>query len=202
MFVVISAYHFGEQHFHGLKVSEPYLSYAFFSAYGSAVIFGLLYASSNQSAEIIYEIASVQIQPRHFLWVTVVSLIVLMFSGWLIKMSGELDKWYFEILSLLLLYLLFYSSSLIWGFAIYFVLWHSLPSLLDQVQFLSGAVNKSSIWAYIKSSLVYWVASIVGLVVFVYVFKGNDKLFLSFFFTFLAAITFPHVLVMHKFFKH
>jgi hypothetical protein len=41
---------------------------------------------------------------------------------------------------LLLFTILFKSSSLIWGFAIYFVIWH-IPSIIDQIKFLNGSFS-------------------------------------------------------------
>jgi hypothetical protein len=42
--------------------------------------------------------------------------------------------------------------------------------------------------------------ALVGLALFAFFFKDQEQLFLTLFFTFLAAITFPHVLVMHQLF--
>ena len=201
VFIIISAYHFGEQHFNGLEVASGYLKYIFFVSYGLTLIYCLLYFNSDIATKIIKQIARIQINESHFMWLTLFSLIVLFLSGLLIILKKGLNRWYLEIVYLLVLYFLFYNSSLVWGFAIYFVVWHSIPSLLDQVKFLSGTLSKKSIVDYLKSSIIYWVLSLIGLFVFVYFFKENDQLFLTLFFTFLAAITFPHVLVMHKLFK-
>ncbi|MGY8916478.1 MAG: Brp/Blh family beta-carotene 15,15'-dioxygenase, partial [Flavobacteriales bacterium] len=92
----------------------------------------------------------------------------------------------------------FKTASLLWSFAIYFILWHSLPSLVDQIRFLYGGVTKKNIILYLKTSFVYWAISVIGLALFFLFFGGDSDTFLSFFFSFLAAITFPHVLVMTR----
>jgi Brp/Blh family beta-carotene 15,15'-monooxygenase len=105
-----------------------------------------------------------------------------------------------QILYLLVLAIIFRVSGLIWSFAIYFVLWHSLPSLHDQIKFLYGSVDRNTIFDYIKKAFVYWLASIVGLVVLYFVFK-DYKVFEALLFSFIAAITFPHVVVIYKMFS-
>jgi Brp/Blh family beta-carotene 15,15'-monooxygenase len=109
---------------------------------------------------------------------------------------------FLELFYLLLFCIVFFTASLVWSFTLYFILWHSLPSLADQVEFLYKEVNKETIIKYVKASFIYWLLSVVGFFVLVQFFKDNPTVMLSFFFSFLAAITFPHVLVMHKILKH
>lgn len=94
--------------------------------------------------------------------------------------------------------MLFLTSTLVWGFAIYFVLWHSVPSMKNQIHHLYGNVNSETILRYIKSSLLYWIAAIVFLAILYYLLKDNEALFLTIIVAFLGGITFPHVFVMHK----
>ena len=93
---------------------------------------------------------------------------------------------------------LFFSSSLIWSFAVYFVIWHSIPSIIEQSKFIYGASTKNTFIKYLKDALIYWVISIIGLLVAYYVLKDQQNLLISIFFSFLAAITFPHTLVIFK----
>jgi beta-carotene 15,15'-dioxygenase len=105
-----------------------------------------------------------------------------------------------ELFNFVILALIFKIGGLLWGFAIYFIIWHSIPSLNDQMRFLYGHTNSSSIKAYLWEGLPYWLlslASISGL----YWFFNDQTLFLALFFPFLAAITFPHVGVMLVMFK-
>jgi hypothetical protein len=48
------------------------------------------------------------------------------------------------------------SSSLIWGFAIYFVIWHSIPSIIDQIKFLNGSFSFPHFITYCKNAGFYW----------------------------------------------
>jgi len=80
------------------------------------------------------------------------------------------------------------------------VLWHSIPSLYDQINFIYGDVTKKTITKYIKNAFLYWLVSIIGLVVFYWLLK-DTAVFEALLFSFIAAITFPHVLVINNMFK-
>jgi Brp/Blh family beta-carotene 15,15'-monooxygenase len=95
--------------------------------------------------------------------------------------------------------LIFSSSGLIWGFAIFFIFWHSIPSMIDQIQFLYRDVTFGNFKLYFKSAFLYWIASLFGLTFLYFIFK-DEKIFNALFFSFLAAITFPHTLVILKMF--
>jgi Brp/Blh family beta-carotene 15,15'-monooxygenase len=132
IFVLISGYHFGEQHFHGLKIKQRILKYLFFGAYGLSILLALLYTNAVSASEIILQIADIEVTQRHLLTGMLISVWILVISAFVLIYQGILQNWVNELLYLLLFYVLFQNSSLIWGFAIYFAIWHSLPSLLDQ----------------------------------------------------------------------
>ena len=198
-FILASAYHFGEQHWVSRISSKNRFSGIFYLAYGLIIFFLLFHFHAEEVSGIIYNVTEFKVPTEFYLhglgisgFVFLVILIWMGIKGFLITNTLE------ELFYLLVFYILFQSASLLWGFSIYFVIWHSIPSLLDQVQFLSGKVSKATIWDYLKSSFIYWMASIIGLAVLYYFLKDEGKLFISILIYFLAAITFPHVLVMNR----
>jgi Brp/Blh family beta-carotene 15,15'-monooxygenase len=89
---------------------------------------------------------------------------------------------------------MFWTTNLVVSFSMYFVVWHSWPSLNDQVKTLYQSSNP--LLLYLKDAWVFWLISLIGLVAF-YMFNDTFGLNpLSLFFAFLSAITFPHVLVI------
>jgi Brp/Blh family beta-carotene 15,15'-monooxygenase len=102
-----------------------------------------------------------------------------------------------EFFYLVLLFLVFKTSSLILGFAIYFIFWHSIPSIIHQIEFISGNLNKKNIFYYIKKASIYWVISILGLIG-LYQLVEDIALFGSVVFVILFAVTAPHTWVMYK----
>ena len=59
-------------------------------------------------------------------------------------------------------------------------------------------IPKNTFIKYLKDASIYWVISIIGLLIAYYVLKDQQNLLISIFFSFLAAITFPHTLVIFK----
>ena len=112
----------------------------------------------------------------------------------------ELNTIIKELFTLIILMVIFKSSSLIWGFTIYFIIWHSIPSLLEQIKFAYGDLKRVHIMEYTKAALPYWIVSLAGMSLLYLVLKG-EKHFYSLFFAFIAAVTFPHAIVMLKMFS-
>ena len=198
-FVLASAYHFGEQHWVSRTSLPSVAKEIFFLAYGMLIFFLLFYFHGEEVSGIILEVTEFAIPTQFYFYGLLISAIT--FFGFFVVIAIKsllLTHLIEELFYLLVFYILFQSASLIWGFSIYFVIWHSIPSLMDQVQFLSGEISSKALWSYFKSSFLYWIISLVGLGVLYYLFQDQDKLFFSIVIYFLAAITFPHVLVMNK----
>jgi Brp/Blh family beta-carotene 15,15'-monooxygenase len=197
-FVFVSCYHFGEQHYHHLMKKRNTKSLLFFISYGS-LIFGLLfYFNYDATSAIIYELTNVTLSEQQFLYFLIVGGGATILTTLLNRTNFTSDFNYFQELFLIVLFtLLFQLASLLWAFAIYFVVWHSLPSLMDQIKMLYGDSSKINFINYIKSSFIYWLVSILGLVMLYFSTEYFDINFITIFFAFLAAITVPHVIVMY-----
>jgi hypothetical protein len=78
-------------------------------------------------------------------------------------------------------------------------LWHSIPSIIDQIKFLNGSFSSTYFVAYCRAAGVYWLISIVGIALIYFIFR-EEQLFNALFFSFLAAITFPHAVVITRMF--
>jgi len=199
LFVLLSAYHFGEEHL-GDKINVNFLFNAlYFLVYG-IFIFALLFYQSIADVDIIMkELTGVTFSKGQIeisLLVSVVTLVV--GSGYLILTKrNESILFLKEFLYLVLLFLVFNTSSLILGFAIYFILWHSIPSIIHQIEFISGSLTKENTFSYIKKALIYWSISIVGLLL-LYQLLPEIKVLATVVFVILFAVTAPHTWVMHK----
>lgn len=197
-FIIISCYHFGEQHLHSLvKVIDRKARFLFLS-YGS-LIFGLLFHFNIQStSDIINGLIDFRIPEAYFTWFLVLSISLTLSSLLMNRLNFKSEFNYFKELFLILLFaILFKLAALLWAFAIYFIVWHSLPSLQDQIKQLYGDLNKFNVLRYIKSSFPYWLISLVGLALLYVATSYFEINFITIFFAFLAAITVPHVIVMY-----
>jgi len=78
------------------------------------------------------------------------------------------------------------------------VIWHSVPSIYDQIEFLYKKVNLKTLLQYFKKSGFYWAISIAGLTILV--LKGDviGESFYRVSYSFLVSVTIPHILLMTK----
>tara|TARA_B110000093_G_scaffold97574_1_gene105165 strand:+ start:67 stop:969 length:903 start_codon:yes stop_codon:yes gene_type:complete len=201
LFVIFSSYHFGEQHFISKTKTTNSLLYFYYISYGM-LIFSMIFSSNpDEVIVIVNEITNVFINREFINTILYTSLITTTLMSIVIHFKRLITFNFFEeIILIILLFIIFNIASLIAGFAIYFIIWHSIPSLRDQIVELHSDFNKNTILLYLKNSTLYWLISIISLFILYYV-VNDDKLFISLFFSFLSAITFPHVLVMFNLFR-
>ncbi len=203
LFIIVSGYHFGEQHWNSKVQKAPPVSKVLFeTSYGMLLLFMLFKFHLSQVQLIILDITGTKvptllIQNLFFLLLfsTIGLGLFLCFKYQAIKESILIELFY-----LLVFAILFKVSSLIWGFALYFIFWHSIPSIIDQLKFLYGQASVKTFKQYFLSAALYWVISLIGITLLYFLFR-DLKLFDALFFSFLASITFPHVMVIEKMFR-
>lgn len=199
LFLVISSFHFGEQHLREKIKEESLLSKMAYFFYGLTILFMIFNFNINKTLPIFLEVTELPI-PKSFFEITFVIAViglVITFTSLMLKKQIRVNL-VEEIFQLLVLMLVFRVADLLWAFSIYFVLWHSIPSLKDQIEVLHGKAEVKGIKKYLKSSWIYWLSSLIGLVVLYFIFKDDSEFFVSILIYFLAAITFPHVIVMSR----
>ncbi|WP_350287198.1 Brp/Blh family beta-carotene 15,15'-dioxygenase [uncultured Croceitalea sp.] len=198
-FVLISGYHFGEQHFKKYVTANRFLVSGLFLFYGLTILFMIFYFKMNKVVPILAEVMGVVLPVSFFAYgLMTVGCTAVMAMLWLTYKKQLKTNLLEELFYIVVLLVVFNTADLLWGFCIYFILWHSIPSLMDQVHVLYGSASKRGFIKYLQSSWVYWSFSIVGLVLLFLIFKNNTDFFVSVLIYFLAAITFPHVIVMSK----
>ncbi|MFV8392026.1 Brp/Blh family beta-carotene 15,15'-dioxygenase [Flavobacterium sp. LB2P6] len=201
-FIIVSGYHFGEQQWQNLQHTFPkWILLLFQFSYGFFILVLLFTFHSKEVQNIILNISKISI-PIPYIWLSlqISGAVFIALSTYLYWKSKKIRKKIrLEFFYLILFMIVFKSSSLIWGFAIYFVLWHSIPSIIDQIKFLNGYYSLSNFIAYCSTAGIYWLVSIIGMALLYFTFK-EEKLFNTLFFSFLSAITFPHALVITRMF--
>lgn len=198
IFVLVSCYHFGEQHWNG-RLNKKFDSLFFYFNYGVIIFFLLFTLKYKPSSQIIYQITSIRI-PFQFFWISL-TISFLGFVLYMVIIKKNLHTFIFEFLLLGVLAVLFSKATLLFGFSLYFVLWHSLPSLNSQISYIYDQETKNPFLQYIKSALIYWLLALIGLLLFYFYIDVSREQYLSIFFSFLAAITFPHSIVMGLMFQ-
>ena len=106
----------------------------------------------------------------------------------LIFLNEKMRRLFFiELITIILMILLFNFTTLILAFGSYFVLWHSFPSMKDQIKYLYGSFNFKNILFYVKASLLYWIASILSLIFVKIYFTIPESFLVPLFFFFYGC---------------
>ena len=196
-FVLVSSFHFGQQHWHRLIKGAHWIRYVFYISYG-LLIFGLLFwTHAEQSSLVIEAITSVSLTANHFMVLSVVAFGLTVLT--LIATPGIPFRFLlFEVGALVFLFIVFQYTSLLLSFALYFSLWHAVPSIRDQIELLYPNSLSSGLKSYAKAASLYWGISVIGFGLVLFLVGLNTLDVLELLVYFLAAITFPHVIVMSR----
>ena len=202
-FIAVSVYHFGEQHWE-VNLSNTNLSskikLSLIISHGLA-FFIIIFM--NNLEEVNEVLASFYISSLNYSYLALSLFSVSILYLFLLVYNKVLRNHFInEIIFFVLLYILTLSSTLIYGFAIYFIFFHSLLSIKDQVKFIYNDDKTSSIKKYIRNSMPYFILALTFLLIFYFYVDLQKVNLLQIIFTFLAAITFPHVIVIEKMYSH
>lgn len=199
IFVIFSSFHFGEQHYLELNIKNNGLSSLYKLTLGLLIFNIIFYFKIEKVEQIISSILNFSID----LSLLKYSLIVLFILFLLISLYFLRKKYYsnnnfiFSFFILALFLVIVMLSDLMWGFAIYFIIWHTIPSIKSQILFLYNEFNMLNLIKYIKKAFIYWILAMVFLYIF-FLYLSKSKMFDTAFFSFLNAITIPHAILIHK----
>jgi beta-carotene 15,15'-dioxygenase len=199
IFILSSSFHFGQQHWNAFEIKRTNWFVVFETIYGLFILFLLFSFHEKEVEEIVRQISNVSVEMIHFTSVTTVVGILLVVMGIVVhSQSGRFKSEIIVNLFYLMVFaVIFKIADLIWAFAIYFVVWHSIPSIKEQMNFLYGDVTLKNFKLYFKSAFLYWFVSLLGILILYFIFR-EQKIFDALFFSFLAAVTFPHTIVIIK----
>jgi beta-carotene 15,15'-dioxygenase len=203
LFLAISMYHFGQSNWQDLRFSKG-LSYLLFLSWGAFVLGGSVLWHWEESKIVIGQLigfvpnysAELMVSIQWFLLLLNVILIVLLF------LTKKINKYHvvIEFSKLGLLSFLLYFSPLVVGFTIYFTLWHSLESLVNQMDFFRRQIPKFSISDYYRQSAPYTLLAVLGLMGLVLgqsLFFAESSL-ISLFLVLIACVTLPHIFLIEE----
>ena len=198
-FVLVSIYHFGEQHW---EVNTSNADFINIKRIYPIILHGLVFfvIVFMNNIDIVNDVLlSFNTISLNYTYLRIL-LTVLFLIYMSLLLSSKSIRGYFvdEFIFFILLFLLTLNSSLIFGFSIYFIFFHSVLSIKDQVKYIYGDDNSQYIKKYLISALPYFILALLFLIGS-YLFIDFESLdILPIMFTFLAAITFPHVIVIEK----
>ena len=197
-FVLFSAYHFGEQQWTIFGSNQSKSISLFYFFFGLLIFSTLFLFNQNDVSNIIFEITKIDISENiysaGFIFSFLCTLLLIILNYQILK-----KQLLHQLALLVVMLLVFFTYELLPAFAIYFVFFHSIPSIIEQSDYLFGdSIQSENFKKFLLKGATYWLLAIVFLVIMYLILKNNVDFSLAIFFSFLAAITFPHVLVIYK----
>ena len=198
-FVLVSIYHFGEQHW---EVNTSNADFINIKRIYPIILHGLVFfvIVFMNNIDIVNDVLlSFNTISLNYTYLRILLIVLFLIYMSLLLLSKSIRGYFVdEFIFFILLFLLTLNSSLIFGFSIYFIFFHSVLSIKDQVKYIYGDDNSQYIKKYLISALPYFILALLFLIGS-YLFIDFESLdILPIMFTFLAAITFPHVIVIEK----
>ena len=198
-FVLVSIYHFGEQHW---EVNTSNADFINIKRIYPIILHGLVFfvIVFMNNIDIVNDVLlSFNTISLDYTYLRILFIVLFLIYMSLLLLYKSIRGYFVdEFIFFILLFLLTLNSSLIFGFSIYFIFFHSVLSIKDQVKYIYGDDNSQYIKKYLISALPYFILALLFLIGS-YLFIDFESLdILPIMFTFLAAITFPHVIVIEK----
>jgi len=204
LFILISIYHFGQSNVYISPIESKFVKLISIFLSGSFVLLTPIFAHIETALPVIQTLT----KNPDFLVISdklgnklAISTGMLMIIHWVILMLSKhinLKDGLIEILNVFLLFGLFYYSPLWIGFAIYFTLWHAIPSIEDQINFFKTTRENYNLGKYIREIFPFSLIALLGLFL-AFQFSGDYisvNQGLALLFSFIAVITLPHMIMM------
>jgi Brp/Blh family beta-carotene 15,15'-monooxygenase len=210
LFILISIYHFGQSNLYISPINSKFVKLISIFLSGSFVLLTPIFAHIETALPVIQSLS----KNPDILKISedlgnklAISAGILMIIHWVIIMLSKhinFKNGLQEILNVLLLFGLFYYSPLWIGFAIYFTLWHAIPSIEDQINFFKTTRANYNFGKYIREIFPFSVIALLGLFL-AFQFSGNYisvNQGIALLFSFIAVITLPHMIMMDLLYLH
>lgn len=199
LFILISAYHFGQQ---SLSEIEGYplksIIAVFWAFYGLSVVLLMFYTHFSEVQLILKDITGHRPGEYFMVSLLVFTLAVQALALLYLKFKSSIGflDWILFQSSLIMLFWFFSLTSLLVSFTFYFIFWHSVPSIRQQVENNYGRFNFSTVLRFLKKAAPFWMIFLI--VLFLGVFLLPYRQITHYFIPLVMAAIIPHVLLMDK----
>jgi Brp/Blh family beta-carotene 15,15'-monooxygenase len=210
LFLALSAYHFGQSQFSDHFRGDKLLSVLTYFSWGLSVILAFAFFNFRELTGIIDQEADLDSFKvllnvagllKLFLGITIVWILAMVTA--VIKKTISLTYLASEFLILGFLFLVAWSFSFLPGFALFFIVIHSLKVMQSEFNHFFKQSSFKNLLQFIYTLLPLTLVSLVGLTVIVFmIHKGFIHLSIPFLMLIaISSITLPHVFVMEKFYR-
>ena len=209
LFLIISAYHFGESHFSDYKLDFKAKNFVFI-VWGLFLMSSLLYLNSSELIETtqfffdtkqfssIYSDKIISYLFYTSLFSTCIMLIFLVYKKFI-----STEDMFSEIFQYFLIFITFYLFPIIIGFTLYFVFIHSFRSLYHEFMYLKKIKKNINFFSFIKLLIPHSIAAYFFTFLICYAsFNNHINISLPMVILIIVSvITLPHALVMSNFYN-
>ena len=201
LFLLLSAYHFGETQLASFRLTA-WRKWVASMSWGIVALLVLFLPHLEAVTAII---SPYLVTEKHMLWVNTNGYWLLLFPLALLAIALVTFNYKLvmkELMELALLYIIASNVSLLLGFAVFFTFWHAQDAMLLQIWRIKH-VDQSFNWRkWLRLSLPFTLVSILGIALITVVAKqfSLQMPVTALFFILIALITAPHVLVMAVFY--
>ena len=210
IFLLCTIYHFGQADLIHLSIPNPLKKLLYLSR-GVMVVGLIIFINPSLSYPVMESIAGLDFASTfpfiHYsfeigIFSAFQHLLLLAIATAVHRATLSVSFWY-PITDTLLIIGLFAFAEPVIAFAVYFGCWHSLGHVKELKEFFSSNGKKWSIREFYKSSWLFTMISIVGLVMLYWLNAafGSEEQMLALLFILISALTLPHMFVVEIMFK-
>jgi Brp/Blh family beta-carotene 15,15'-monooxygenase len=209
LFIAISIYHFGQSNYNFIQVESRVIRTLSYLASGSFVLLTPLCIHYEIAVPIIetisgttaYSISATTAEtlPRALFLTNVWLLVFLFLNDWITS-----ETLVYQLVSIVLLLLCYWFLPLILGFTIYFVFWHSLHSMVDQVDYIRTKENDFTWLRYYKNALPITLLAVILIAAgyWINITWSINFSIIEVFFIMLSLMTLPHIILIEQLYSN
>ncbi|MEM6878301.1 MAG: Brp/Blh family beta-carotene 15,15'-dioxygenase [Bacteroidota bacterium] len=207
--LLLAVYHFGQSNWSYVYNKSNAWAFSHYAIWGAAVLGAPILLHATEAEPIISAMVgtTVSLPGLSFTYplLAVMGVVNLGIIAYLLhtrQISGKRATW--EVASYLALMAVFLTNSLLLGFTLYFVFWHSLSALLDQAQFLYRRLKgfQSKQLQRLLMLTILFSAIAIGLAwMFINPAKLLNPSLVGGLFIFISLLTLPHMILVDRVYR-
>ena len=208
LFFIISSYHFGESQLFKFNINNKIITHFTYLTWGASVIFSFLFYNINelQLLSNSYEdtrnlISNINLDLFSYLFLLSNIITLVMFTFFIYKFKVKANKVISEVFFLFVIHLSSFLFPLLICFTLFFIILHSLPSLVNQYNHFKKDNIEFTLKNFICLMVPYSLVSILFLVLISFCSYTNvinySVPLISI--ILISVITLPHSFIISKF---
>ena len=208
LFFLISSYHFGESQLYKFNLKNKLITHITYLCWGAGVIFSFFFFNidelvllSNSYEDTRNLLTNMNLNLFSYLFLTCNIITLILFTVFVYKSKVKVDKVISEVFFLFVIHLSSFLFPLLICFTLFFIILHSLPSLVNQYNYFKKANNEFTLKDFIYLMAPYSLVSIVFLI-FISICSFTNVINYSvplISIILISVITLPHSFIISKF---